>query len=109
MNKFVAIGLAFSLSALCKTSGASTFEGTPQLVQINPGTSVARVSIFAGPHGSPCSLGDWFAFENADSGVGKLWAAAVLSAYAAEKKIVVVGTGSCDSYGVEIVSFVQLK
>jgi hypothetical protein len=100
---------ALVLLAVCGTSDASTFEGVIKKVQINPGTSPVRVSIWVDTHISPCAHQNWYAFENGDTALGKTWTAAVLAAHAAGKTVVTTGTGTCDSYGVETVSVIQVK
>lgn len=109
MKKTAAISFAFVLSAIFKVSSASSFEGIIQQVQINPGASPVRVSIFVASHGSPCAMGNWFAYEDGDTGIGKIWTAAVLSAYATGKTVSIVGTNTCDPYSVEKVSYIHLK
>ena len=53
---------------------ASDFEGRVRAVKWTKGSSGARVSVLVGPHNSPClgAEGEWYAFENADEGVGQL-------------------------------------
>jgi hypothetical protein len=86
-------------------ANASTFTGNPQVVRINTGTSQARVSIFVGPHGSPCGTANWFAYENADTPGTKqaLWTTGLLAAVQATPKrnVTIAGSGVCDSFGVE--------
>jgi hypothetical protein len=100
---------AFMLTNLVEACNASTFEGVIERIQVNPGTSPVRVSIFAAAHASPCTVQNWFSYENGDSGIGKVWTSAVLAAYAAGKTVVIVGAGTCDGYGVESVSHIELK
>jgi hypothetical protein len=100
---------AFALLGVVGQSNASTFEGVIEKIQISAGASTVRVSIYVALHGSPCVHPNWFAFENADSGIGKVWTAALLAAHAAGKTVLITGTGSCDGYGGEGVFFVQVK
>ena len=92
-------------------SYSSEFEGTIKEVQVSPGSSPVRVSIFVGPRGSECtgSGGNWYAYENGDIGIGKIWTSAVVTAYAATKTVKIAGTDTCDEFGIEGVSYLHLK
>jgi hypothetical protein len=80
---------------------ASDFDGRIRGLRLNVGTSVARVSIFVGPHNSPCAAAEWYAFENAHRDIGALWASYLNSALAASRTVFINGTGQCDTSGVE--------
>lgn len=93
-----------------RVSFASSFEGVIQEVQFSPGQSPARVSIRVAPHGAPSTCSAlYFAYENADFGIGRIWTAAILAAYANSKTVQLVGTGNCDTYGIEVLYAVSVK
>jgi hypothetical protein len=88
---------------------ASDFDGRIRGLRLNVGTSVARVSIFVGPHNSPCATAEWYAFENAHRDIGALWASYLNSALAANRTVFINGTGQCDTLGVEGVGFIDFR
>lgn len=86
---------------------ATTYTGSVQTLRFNAGTSAARVSIYVG---QPTACGAWwYAFENADSGKGKLWTAALLAAKAQGKTVSISGTGVCDAWNIEGVSYIDVQ
>lgn len=89
-------------------ANAGDFSGIPKVVRMNPGTTPSRVSIFVGPHGSPCAQGDWYAYENASSGLGGIWTTGFLKSVNS-RAVFVQGTGTCDVFGVEKINFVDFK
>lgn len=76
-------------------------------VNVSP-ASPARTSIqMIGA--TPCASSGWFAFENAHTGVGRLWTDLAIAASQGGKQLTVVGTGVCDGFSVEGVSHIDLK
>jgi hypothetical protein len=88
---------------------ASQFEGRVQALRLGTGSSPARVSIFVGPHDSPCIGGEWFAFENADRGLGALWASALNAALTERRTIFISGNDECDEFDIEGVDFIDFR
>ena len=89
---------------------ASEFTGEIKALRFSAGSQSARVSVFAGPHSSPCNGNpEWFAFENANQGVGALWTSALTSALTQNRTIFITGSGACDSFGVEGVNFIEVR
>jgi hypothetical protein len=88
---------------------ASEFTGRIGFLRMNPGSSPARLSIFVGPHGSPCFGGDWFAFENADQGLGSVWASALTAALVNRRPIFIVGNNVCDQFNIEEVFSIDVR
>ncbi|MEQ1543433.1 hypothetical protein [Methyloglobulus sp.] len=89
---------------------ASTATSRVKTVRINKTVaSPARTSIemFSTTTG-PC-FGNWYAFENAHTGLGKNWTDAVVAAYQVGKTVQIVGTGTCDNKGVEKVNYIDIK
>ena len=87
---------------------ASSYAGKISKLRFGVGlTSVARVSILTS---QPTSCGNpgWLVYENADTGVGKLWSSTLLAAQAAQRTVVIAGTGTCDSLGYELVEFIDI-
>jgi hypothetical protein len=74
-------------------------------LRFSTGASPARVSIAVAKTtacGSP-----WYAYENADGDLGRLWTATLTEARAQGASVRIVGNGACDSFGVEGVSIVE--
>ena len=90
-------------------SNASSWTG--KTTTIRYGVSPARVSIQVGAHhGSPCSTYlAWFAFEGSSASEVSIWASAFLEAQNAGRTVTIVGTGLCDSFGVEGVAYFDVK
>ncbi len=90
-------------------ANASGFNGIPKTVRMNAGVTTSRVGIFVGPHASPCaSYPDWYAYENASTSLGANWTTGFLKAVNS-RNVTIVGTGTCDNYGVEKINFVDFK
>lgn len=88
---------------------ASTFTGTIDRLRFTPGATAARVSVLtAGPTDCPASGGRDYAFENADSSLGKLWTDALSQAFLQGRTVVIHGTGICDSFDIEGVLFIDV-
>jgi hypothetical protein len=45
-----------------------------------------------------CGVAGWYAFENGDTGVGKIWTSFLLTAYSLGKDVTIVGDGICHTY-----------
>lgn len=104
------VALSAILMLAAGTVSASGFEGTITWYRINTvGPSPARMSVMVGAHGSPCTQASWFSYENADTGLGKLWTAMIMQAYLSGKKINIQGNGVCDAFAVEGVDTIDLK
>jgi len=104
-----AIYLGAFLTLLPGVARASEFVGPigagPDGLRFSPGPSPARVSIAVAkttPCGSP-----WYAYENADGELGRVWTETLTEAKANDRSVRIVGTGICDSFGIEGVSFVE--
>lgn len=97
------------LALLTGAAHASEFlgpigEGAGGL-RFSAGASSPRVSVAVAKTtdcGSPL-----YAYENADADLGRLWTATLTEAKATGRSVRIVGTGVCDSFGVEGVSFVE--
>jgi len=106
-------GLLIPLAALLclePMASASTVEGNISIVRMSKGTgaSRARVSVLM-PGTTSCSVKSWYAFEDADAGLGKLWFDALVMALNTGHQVSIIGTGTCDSFGVEQVAFIDVK
>lgn len=102
----VVVGFGFSANVI-----ASNFEGTITELSFSTGESPARVSIRVGAHGSECTAfgGEYYAYENADTGLQKIWTSAVLAAYTAQKTVLIGGTGTCDPFGIEKIRHINVR
>jgi hypothetical protein len=100
------------LAATVPAHAAGLFQGKVTRLLLNQGTTPARVSIDVGAHHSACPAGlgaTWMAFENADTGVGKTWTAALLAARAAGWTVTIEGNGTCDQWGIEGISYIDIN
>lgn len=56
-----------------------------------------------------CPSQGWYSFENADNGVGRTWLEALVAAINANHTVIIDGTGTCDSAGLEMIHFIDFK
>jgi len=89
-------------------SFASSYTGKVSTVRFSSGTSAARVSVYVGQSTS-CPSPNWFTYENADTGLGKIWTSILAMAYTTNKEIVIHGSSNCDPYGYETISTIDIK
>lgn len=109
MNK--RIYLVASLALLTGTAHATEFNGLigADGLRFSTGASGARVSVASGLPTTLCNIKFFYAYENAASGLAGLWTAALIQARIHGRPVRIVGNGSCDSFGVEGVSYIDLK
>ena len=87
---------------------ASTFTGRVEAFRFSPGATPARVSVYvAAP--TDCSGGQFYSYENADSGLGQLWTNALSQALLHARQVFIQGNGICDSFGFEGVIFIDFR
>jgi hypothetical protein len=102
--------IAVGMTMLQQSAEASTLTSRVKTIRMNKTaasparTSIEMISTVAGP-----CFGNWYAFENAHTGIGKNWTDAVVSASQAGKFVTVSGTGTCDVNGIEKVDFIDIK
>lgn len=110
MKKWIVPLLLASAASVANASSVTT-----QVLDVRMNASTvtagsARVSVLTSGSNS-CSTGGWYAFEYPDSGsgaaIGKVWAASILSALASGRQVAIYGTGTCDPFGIEILSFID--
>ncbi len=102
-----AVILGFTLSLQAE---ASDFDGKVRSIKFSSGSSSTRVSISVGQHRSPCNgHSEWFAFENADQGIGAIWASALIAALTNDRSVSISGTDACDSSGTEGVLSIEVR
>lgn len=110
MNK--RIYLVASLALLTGTAHASVYIGLIAADGLRFGTgtgaSTARVSV-AVSNTTSCGGQRWYSYKNAASGLGGLWTTALIQARIHGRMIMIVGTGTCDAFGIEGVRFIDLK
>ena len=74
-------------------------------------TANSRVSIKISGTTSCSSNPGWYSYEYPDSGpgaaLGKAWTAALLAALSDGASVTIFGTGTCDNFGIEVVSFID--
>lgn len=101
--------LALFACAASSLAAASNFEGVIAHIAFTENSSSPRVSINVGPRSSSCSDGQWFVIDNADTGVRKMWVAALLAAHLAGKPVFIEGNLICNIYGNEGVARVDVR
>jgi hypothetical protein len=110
-NKYVIGGVIAGLSilAMAPIASASSLNGKIQRIRINPVAGGSpRVSILMTGNTSCVAANGWFAYENASTGVGLVNTEGLLAAYQSGRSITIQGTGTCDPYGVEKISYIDL-
>jgi hypothetical protein len=110
MNKGLYVIVMSAL--LAGTANASDFTGPigPDGLRFSTGaSSPARVSVSVPNMTTACPVSSFYAYENAASGLAGLWTAALTQARIHGRPIKIVGTGVCDSSGIEGISFLDLK
>ena len=95
---------SFAVAAVLFTflSGAPTFAtettGTVQEVRVREGENGARVAFMLTGTQTSCQAWGFYAFENAETGTGRLWTALLFAAYEQGRTVTVIGSGTCVSY-----------
>jgi hypothetical protein len=107
MKRSILAILGLCLMLVQSEAYASTLSSVVQTVRVSPGASPVRMSILM-VGSTSCPATGWFAFENAGSEVGMLWSDLAIAASKSGKALTIVGTGRCDTFGVEGVSFIDL-
>ena len=90
---------SWALLLIPMVCNATDFKG--KINNIRYGTSLTRVSIYVGEHTSPCADRSSYAFQDTSG----LWSAAFLQALNAGRNVYIHGTGTCDSFGVEVLQY----
>ena len=106
MSNKVFAGVALVLAG---GAHATTYTGTVQKALSSASTITAgntRVSIFTGSTTS-CGNAGWYAYDMPSASVGSMWGATLLAAITAGAPVTVNGTGTCDQFGLEIVSSIS--
>ena len=97
-----------ALLGMGSIASASSVTGKITNIRVSAGTTSDRVSIFMG-NTTACTSQGWYAFENADSGLGKSWLDALMMALIFGKQISIVGNGTCDPMSVETINLIDFK
>lgn len=103
----IALIALLGMGAIASASPTSV-TGKITNIRVSAGATSDRVSIFMG-NTTACSSQGWYAFENADSGLGKSWLDALMMALIFGKQITIVGTGICDAFSVESINLIDFK
>jgi hypothetical protein len=107
MSKRIFSVVALILAAQAQ---ASTYTGTLQKVLSSASpttTGNTRVSIYTGSTTSCTGNPGWFSFDLPSASVASMWNATLLSAITVGKSVTINGVGTCDPYGLEIVSSIS--
>jgi hypothetical protein len=106
MKKYVisSVVVALCVSLMASMASATSLTGRMQTIRIGTGTGGSpRVSILMRGN-TACSNNGWFAYEEATTGLGALRTRDLLAAYRRIRSVTsvtILGTGSCDAFGVE--------
>jgi hypothetical protein len=104
-TKAVLVILAFYSGSVFATNySGPVLDVRMQASSTTPGST--RISVLTNVT-TGCTQANWFAYEFADTGVGKTWTAAFLAALASGRLVFIGGTGTCDSSGVETIYYVD--
>ena len=107
MKKFMLRALVTGLLVVSTVVGATSYTGLVGTLRYslgaNPRVGVPTSQVTA------CSVPGWYGVENADVGIGMLQAAALMSAQARGRNVVIVGTGTCDAYNVESIRYIDVQ
>jgi hypothetical protein len=101
----LAILAFYSGSAFATNYSGPVLDVRMQASPSTPGNT--RISVLTNVTTGCPQANNWFAFEFADTGVGKTWTAALLAALASGRSVFIGGTGTCDSSGVETVYYID--
>jgi hypothetical protein len=114
--KYVAATLVAVLCTglLASTAWASQATGKIAVLRVgSPDPKMPdRVSVYLDPPNtqSSCSVTGWFAFDGATStALGALRTQTLVAAYEAGRPVTIVGTGTCDQFGVEQIYYVDVQ
>jgi len=104
------IRLMFAGVLLASAAHASGYTGTLQKVQTSASPTTSgntRTSINTG-NVTSCTgtYAGWYSFDLPSASVGSVWLATLLAAITTNNQVVIVGTGTCDAYGLEIVEYI---
>lgn len=102
--------VAAILSCAAAFAQASEFSGTVLAVRTNPSQVTpgnVRVSIQTSAT-TGCATGGWYAFDRPGDATQQSWSAILQAAVAQNGRVHIAGTGACDNYQVETVSFIDL-
>lgn len=104
----VLVSLLFATTAIAEPT---PYEGKIVALRLNTGESPARVSVrVEDSHQSRAGcISRWYAFENADQDIGRLWTTALMIALHEQKQIYIEGNDRCDSYNVEGIDHIDMK
>jgi len=108
MKRSILAILGLSLMLVQSEAYATTLTSVVQTVRVSSGVSPVRMSIQMVGRTS-CPTTGWFAFENAGSGIGRLWSDLAIAASKGGKQLTITGTGRCDVFGVEGISIIDLE
>lgn len=88
---------------------ASTNSGRIQTLRLdNVATGTPRVSIQLTPsQKTSCPL-PGYAYNNAITGIGRLFTDGLLAAYKSGQSVSIQGTGICDQFGIETIYYIDL-
>ena len=94
------------------TALATTYTGPVQTIRLQTSSITAgatRVSVEVASPVVGCALNTWYAFEfSGDSGAGKAWLAGLIAAQRTGATVLIGGSGTCDPFNIETISYIDL-
>lgn len=98
-NRVGRAGVILLLFLVSTTSFASSFTGPIQsLMSLKPANGPTRTVVTFLEASTGCVAFQGYAFENSDTGIGKVWTSFLLTAYSLGKAITIIGDGTCHTY-----------
>jgi hypothetical protein len=106
------ITAAVILAGTAQAVAQTTYNGTLKQVQANVSTTAGNAVLSIQTSGTTACTGTnypgWYTFDMPTNGVGAIWEAMLLSAVASGGSVTIYGSGSCNSFGLEIVSYMAV-
>jgi hypothetical protein len=97
--------LGAPLAQAVETTGTITALRASDVLPFSSG----RVSIKMTKPSDVCSNPGWYAYDNANAGVFRIYTDLLTAAYQFRRTVTIFGTGTCDAYGVEKISGIDVK
>lgn len=88
---------------------ASTNSGRIQSLRLdNVATGTPRVGFTLTPSPNTSCPIPGYAYNNAITGIGRLFTDGLLAAYKSGQPVSITGTGTCDQFGIETIEYIDL-
>lgn len=92
--------ISFILLLVSMEVSATDITGPIQILRsVNPSNGgPGRTLVMITGAATTCIPNNWYAFENGDTGIGKVWTSFLLTAYSLGKDVTIIGDGICHGY-----------